>query len=111
MWIATRLGFFSVVSAPKNRHVQIRARVREDLVALLQSQQWGTKHIICTPHADYRYRVVIPTTTWVLWAQDLATDCAKYPNFKSEVAKTNPRRAEVYTKVWATLCSLENEEL
>lgn len=59
-----------------------------------------------TPDADYGYRL---TTSREALAAYLAerVDALTYPNFKSEVAKTEPARAHAYMGVWTALRKLK----
>ena len=58
-----------------------------------------------TPDADYGYRL---TTSREALASYLtkSVDTLDYPNFKGRVAEGHPRRAHIYTNVWATLREL-----
>jgi len=98
VWMMTTTGFYSVVNAGRG-NVQVRARSRDDLVAL--RRRFGlAQRIKETPHADYPYRVVIPLRTWTACARKLAADVARYKNFKDAVKATDPYRADVYLRVW-----------
>lgn len=109
MWIMTTIGFFSVTESPAiANHLQVRARCRADLEALLDRMD-ARNRIVRTPKADYLWRVVVRPRTWARWASTLALD-VDYGNFKNEVKKTNPDRAKAYEKVWTELRALEGED-
>jgi hypothetical protein len=104
-------GFFSVVAA-RPGFVKIRARRRRDLVDLLARfgsarQRRSIKRSMLT---DYRYRVVVRSSTWARWAGVLALDATEYTNFKDAVKRTNPARARVYSGVWIECLKIEEEE-
>ncbi len=74
MWIASTLGFFSVVCARKDSsrgeidpdRVMIRARLRQHIDALRGRFSELLKcDILETANADYRFRIIVPKATWV----------------------------------------------
>lgn len=95
MWIATSVGFISIV-ADRNRpdYLLIRARTEQDLLEVFPGCRPKE-----TPDADYRFRI-----------SKTRTDCAeimfnqihdiKYDNFKDSVPKTMPGLSHFYTRVW-----------
>lgn len=113
MWMMTSTGFFSVVATGRPGEVMIRARRLKDLVDLLA--RFGTakqkRSILRTPKNDYLYRVIVQAKTWASWAGQLALDPLEYPNFKSEVGRSNDRRVKTYAKVWSACLEIEGEEL
>ena len=58
MWLATKLGFFSIVKKGAPETWQVRARAARDLERLLAAAQLKTE-ILATPQADYACRVVV----------------------------------------------------
>lgn len=108
MWLITTQGFLSVVQnadakAP-HEALLVRGRVREDLdhFADFVARHGERSGVVETPEADYGYRL---TTARAVFAAYLAdqVDALTYPNFKNEVAKTDPDRAHVYMGVWTAL--------
>jgi hypothetical protein len=106
MWMLTTRGFFSVVA---HRHddalVLIRARVRDDLLALrplapgLEPYSEGG--------SDYPWRAEMPRDEWARVAALLAAEI-DYENFKSAIAdRQGDDRAIVYSQVWSVLRELE----
>lgn len=117
MWLATTLGFYSVVEH-RNRSdaVLVRARVRADLERLLEldsqpSARPSTPDCIqSTPTADYPYRVAMHKRRWQHLAE-LLTKGVDYDNFKSAVAnRQGPERARLYHELWHRLLELERED-
>lgn len=111
MWIITTRGFLSAVrnldSNDPGDALLVRGRVREDLdnFADFVARRGDRPVVSSTPAADYGYRL---TTSREALAAFLAerVDALTYPNFKSEVAKTDPTRAHVYFGVWTALLKL-----
>jgi hypothetical protein len=108
MWIFTTRGFYSVVQdASDPNMVVIRARHRDDLVAL-PFLSAAPDHIIETPQADYPVRVRMQKRIWVEDILPALGEEITYPNFKDAVKKQQGVvRANVYTRVWAELHDLE----
>jgi len=109
MWVMTSIGFFSATESPTvKNHLQVRARCRADLEALLDRMDARNK-VIRTPKADYLWRIVVRPRTWARWLSTLALDI-DYLNFKDEVKRGNPGRAKTYEKVWMECRSIEGED-
>lgn len=94
MWLFTRYGMFSVTNARKGRgrpgapldpkRLQVRARSRRHLELLARRFRSLRRYpIIETPHADYRFRIIVRRRVWARVAGGLAKEIA-YPNFKDE---------------------------
>ena len=111
MWIVTTRGFLSVVqntdSNAPGEALLVRGRVREDLdhFASFAAGHSDRLAVTSTPDFDYGYRL---TTSREKVGAYLAAqvDALKYPNFKNEVAKSDPERAHVYMDVWSALHEL-----
>lgn len=108
MWIASKLGFYSIVI--KDGHIHVRARERGDLVNLVDSlpvEEW--------PAADYRYRVRVPfadDTDRAMIVQDLLLSFAEtidYDNFKSAIAREPSQRSKLsaYHCIWEEMARLQ----
>lgn len=105
MWIVTAIGFYSVVRAPRCR-VQVRARVRADLAALIRRFNLRRKtRIISTPENDYPFRIFLTTAQWKMCLNGFANDAAKCENFKASVI--DQKRHNIYLDVWSVLMRLE----
>ena len=106
MWLFTPLGFYSVVQHRDDPDTMlVRARVREDLERLRDDHLPGAE-VIEGAGTDYRFRVLVPRAAWEQAAAALARD-VDYPNFKSEVARTDGGRARVYGRVWEIMWDLQ----
>ena len=111
MWLITKSGFLSVVqnldSKGPGDALLVRGRVRGDLehFADVAVRLGERPEIVETPRADYGFRL---TTSRAVLAAYLAgqVGALDYPNFKSEVAKDDPERAHVYSRVWGVLRDL-----
>lgn len=87
MWVFTTRGFYSItVSTDDPTAMQIRARERYDLEALIELVGMDAK-ILTTPQADYRFRVIVPAHTVGGILLALGNDIT-YCNFKGAIAKT-----------------------
>lgn len=105
MWMASKLGFFSIVRKPDGFHV--RARLRQDLEQLLATGAPGAS-IQEWPAADYRWRAIVsPAELHGLFgALEASVD---YPNFKAEVARRPDQRPKLpaYHALWSDLHALQ----
>jgi len=108
MWLATKLGFYSIVQKqpPDDGDAavyHVRARVREDLENLLQVTSLPCE-ILAWPKADYRYRIVVGQQE-VFEIMSALAESIDYDNFKGIIAATASQRhkLDAYHKVWSTL--------
>jgi len=114
MWIFTEIGFFSVVRGDDEDGVptvMVRARVRDDLVSLLEcyGDELEPAPILEWPGRDYPYRVIMARDEWakILLALGMELD---YPNFKNRVAQVSgAMRAQAYGAVWSVMLRLEEK--
>lgn len=106
MWLVTTRGFYSAVEDHEHLgNVLVRARVREDLEALVDLIPSLEVHE--TPERDYRFRASVPREAWANAVAELAREI-DYPNFKNAVAELQGSdRAHVYSGVWGTLLGLQ----
>jgi hypothetical protein len=122
MWVFTKYGFFSAVCARQgdgqpgqslDRHrIMVRARVREHLEALRQRfpADLGACEILEHAGTDYRFRLLLPKTTWAQIMMHLAAE-VDYGNFKSTVARVQTSDAGRYEeslhRVWSVMHKLQ----
>lgn len=106
MWIASTLGFFSIVHKQGAYHV--RARSHHDLVAL-QSAAGLTVKIIASPDADYHYRILVGPEAIPNILRALG-DSVTYPNFKTAIAHspTQYPKLRAYESLWWELKLLQD---
>jgi crotonobetainyl-CoA:carnitine CoA-transferase CaiB-like acyl-CoA transferase len=109
MWMATRIGFFSVVE--KDGQVHVRARARGDLAELCEFMGWSRAWMEQWPNADYRWRVRVNRALFQALCSRLP-ELVDYPNFKSEVARRPRQRAKLpaYSRLWQDLQELQWQE-
>jgi hypothetical protein len=108
MWLITTHGFLSVVqnldSTGPDDALLVRGRVRADLerFADFAAERGVGPAVVESPDADYGFRL---TTSRDALAAFIAERVAAldYPNFKNEVARTDPDRAHVYMDAWSAL--------
>lgn len=103
MWMFTTIGFFSAVQKKDDPTViQVRARVRDDLVRLKEAVP-GAEEILELPHRDYPYRVYMSHGDWAGFCAGMA-ESIDYPNFKDAVKKVNGyERGSLYMGVWSVM--------
>jgi hypothetical protein len=112
MWLITTHGFLSVVqnlnSTGPGDALLVRGRVRADLerFADFAARRGARPVVVESPDADYGFRL---TTSRDVLAAFVAERVAvlDYPNFKSEIFKTDPVREKVYEDAWAVLHGLK----
>ena len=96
-WVATQHGFFSCTcpETPQgdrdDAHIQIRARLRAHIPAILKAFPEvfkGIKEADIQEDAgtDYRFRIIVNRETYVRFMAELALDNHAH-NFKNEVSK------------------------
>lgn len=110
MWVLTAFGFFSIVQKPSDKKagtLTVRARVRDDLVALKATLP-SLGMISENKETDYKYRAMVSKNELAAAIADLVLGL-DYPNFKDAVAKRQgAKRAETYHDVWDVLHSLQD---
>ena len=122
MWIFTRYGFFSAVSARQRDgkydqaidpdRIMVRARVRGHLEALKERfpVQLGRCDIHDFIGTDYAFRIFVDKGVWSRVLSQLAEE-TDYDNFKSEVARYQGRSGAAYEnslhQVWAVMYGLQ----
>ena len=107
MWIASKLGFYSIVQKDTDEW-HVRARVRDDLVRLTAAvylsaeiQEW--------PAADYRWRVIIRDQDQIRAIFQALAGTIDYSNFKSEIGNRPDQRPKLdaYHTLWANLYAIQ----
>jgi hypothetical protein len=107
MWLMAKTGFYSIVQKPREKRLTIRARVRNDLIALRQNYLPTLSRILELNVSDYRFRAFASRKDFSHAVAKIAMDI-DYPNFKEEVHHHQGwERARVYQQVWATLLGLQ----
>lgn len=124
MWIFTKYGFFSVVSAREGdgRHanpvdpdrVMVRARMRGHLESLKAAfpDELGEVAIHESLQTDYRYRLIVDKAAWVQVMASLAMNL-DYDNFKNEASTIQGPGSpyvEALHDVWEIGYRLQEEE-
>ena len=104
MWMITKVGLFSVVAHRADSEVMlIRARNREHLDLLSDTNPTGELEILASPDADYPYRVIMDKARWGIIAEWLVYEI-DYPNFKdacSNCLDLSDRYIKFLHAVWA----------
>ena len=112
MWIATKLGFYSIVKKEDAYH--IRARVKSDLERLLDAandklsndypvEEW--------PEADYQYRFRVNSHADYAYLFHVLSESIDYDNFKNTIAKTEHQaeKGAAYSHLWGDLFRIQSE--
>ena len=118
MWIFTKYGFLSVVSARKNatsreldlNTLMIRAREKAHLENLINNfDELKGSEILETGNADYRYRIFAPKQNWATVMNKMINDI-DYDNFKSKVYNTlkDDEFCHALGDVWSVMYSYQN---
>jgi len=123
MWLFTRYGFITAVSARKGHgepwqpidpaRIAIRTRTRQQLENLIARfpDDLGGVPIWEDAHADYRYRIFVDKSVWVRIAAELAGEI-DYDRFKPAVIDF-PGRDEYHERlldVWAVMMRSQQQE-
>lgn len=112
MWIASTLGFFSIVQhydEKRGRGVfYVRARAEQDLKNLKTRAHIGVP-IQKWPKADYAYRLIVGGDELTRIMTTL-TSTIRYPNFKDQIAKLPDQapKLHAYHQLWGNLLGLQN---
>ncbi len=110
MWIASKLGFYSMVQKSAGEW-HIRARLRRDLEQLAQATDLDPAEIQCWEHTDYRWRIICrdPVKMAEVFLGLFAS--VTYGNFKSEVARHPDQQGKLpaYHHLWSELESLQEK--
>lgn len=113
MWIASTIGFFSVVEKPWDREqgtLTVRARVRSDLEALRELYLPLLGGIVEDGAADYRFRAQAPREA-VAVAMAALVRGIDYDNFKAAVGRRQgAARAAAYHEAWRAFSRLQEVE-
>ena len=107
MWLCSKEGFFSVVQKEGTAHLDVRARVRADLIAL-STLHLGNPNpeIHSFPLADYPYRLFLSHEEWSHVLSSMAKNI-DYPNFKRKVKQIQGHtRSAHYADVWYTMIQM-----
>lgn len=105
MWIATKVGFISVVKRPAStiavndrRELQIRARDRKTLNQLRNQYMPDTlSKIVIIPRSDYQFRAYCTHEDFALVMARLVFDI-NYTNFKDAVPDDDLHN--LYLRIW-----------
>lgn len=111
MWVFTQVGFFSATlfdeMCPTDTRIQVRARVRADLEALVARYCAEPVEILQWPGRDYPYRIIITRQQWAEIVSQVVLEI-DYGNFKDRVkAVQGGLRSAYYGDVWGVLYDLE----
>ena len=116
MWVISKYGFASAVQhVDKPGWVLVRARDRGDLEEFCSVARdsdvpgFSEEEIEENRSADYRFRMTVRSDDWAELVKVIAAGI-DYPNFKNEVAKSDPERAGIYGGVWSELRRIQESD-
>jgi len=113
MWLISKYGFYSTVCKPEDdaeHTVTIRARVKNDLVALKKNFLPHLGKISGDKGTDYKYRARASQADFAIALLRMALDI-NYDNFKDAVAdRQGMARSNLYHEVWDTLYQLQTSK-
>lgn len=100
MWIASRIGWFSIVV--KGQELHVRGRSLGDVKNL--AARLGGKPVYEYPEADYPFRLILPRGD-LYTIMDIFATMVTYSNFKEEISKipSQQDKLDAYHEVWATM--------
>ena len=109
MWIATKVGFFSIVRK-EEKDFHVRARLRPDLVELMDLAGIESE-IFESEYADYRFRIVVDSKTVRKIGAVLFKEI-DYDNFKNTIhdSSTQREKCEAYGNIWSQMWALQEGE-
>lgn len=112
MWIASKLGFFSVVQKTAGEW-HVRGRVRDDLANLVNAAYKRPDEVLESieewPEADYRWRLIVRDADELAGLFQVLADSITYPNFKAEISQTPGQEPKLpaYYQLWQSLHDLQ----
>jgi hypothetical protein len=119
MWIATKIGFYSIVLRPekegaKNSVYHLRARTGSDIdavISLLEPVLKRALRLFETPDVDYHWRIILKPEELAPALAALA-ETVDYPNFKDEIhaSETQADKLDGYSDLWTALYDLQSRE-
>lgn len=121
MWLFTKYGFFSVVSAKDDsgqsaecaNSMMIRTRLKSHLKLLYKRfpDKLATVKAFETPLSDYRFRIIVSKPIWAEIMVELSEEI-DYDNFKESVASFQYEQSQDYvnslTDVWLVMQTLQS---
>ena len=108
MWVFTKRGFYSIVKHnAQPDHFLVRARVRQDLVDLIDSFDGDPSAIEEDPKADYRWRVVLPTITVAAYIGSEIAGIDYTTSVKTALDKGEHKRHAAMMRVWTAMMTLQ----
>lgn len=123
MWLATKLGFYSIVFKPTHLDPDgppayiVRSRDREDLSRLLiasfleegsenhpLTQKFVDDNIYSYDKSDYPFRIILEESEIPAVMRTIAKSVT-YDNFKDEIERTphQSRKLDAYKRLWTDL--------
>ena len=119
MWIATKIGFYSIVLRPEKegsaeKVFHLRARTGADIdaaISLLEPVLKRPLPLFETPDVDYHWRIILRVGELGPALAALAAT-VDYPNFKDQIhaSPTQADKLNAYSDLWSALYDLQSRE-
>ena len=119
MWIATKIGFYSIVLRPEKegsaeKVFHLRARTGDDIdaaISLLEPVLKRPLPLFETPEVDYHWRIILRAGELGSALAALAAT-VDYPNFKDEIhaSPTQADKLDAYSDLWSALYDIQSRE-
>lgn len=120
MWIATKIGFFSIVEKEHHENPNgqklfvVRARDSGDLhrlILLIKNKIKKEPTIYSYEKSDYPHRIYLETKEDFEATLAVLTQTVTYPNFKDEILETDHQKDKVqpYSDLWLGLLLSHNK--
>lgn len=110
MWSFTRDGFFSAVqdSSCSASEVNVRSRVKRDLLRLVAKMSKPDCDIIHVPDPSYRYQVKLTKQEWASYLSSEAMNL-NYANVRDTITDGLYERSAAYYACWNALYQFQEE--
>jgi hypothetical protein len=119
VWIATKIGFYSIVLRPEregasNNVYHVRARTGADIdaaISLLEPVLKRPLPLFETPEVDYHWRIILRVGELGPALAALAAT-VDYPNFKDQIhaSPTQADKLDAYGDLWSALYEIQSRE-
>lgn len=122
MWLATKIGFYSIVEKQHHLHPNgeklfvVRTRTIGDLQRLIDEIQPKLKRVLPIyeyEKSDYPYRIYLDTKEEISTTLATLAETITYPNFKDEISDSDHQqdKADAYSQLWLNLFMTYRPEL
>ena len=110
MWIFTKDGYYSAVQHDDSPDtIQVRARIREDLVRLAEAVGLHPGQIIDTPlPADYGFRLNVDRGVFAAYVAKAVTGIDYVTDVKGHLSRDEPDRKSAMMDCWSAMAQFQD---